>query len=77
MLSSILDAFPTEFQAHVTHRADPVQPTLIAALREIDDGIARWDPDFRTKQPDWTHDPVDSGQWPADRLDDPRGVDLE
>jgi hypothetical protein len=26
----------------------------------------------RTKQPDWTHDEVDSGQWPADRLDDHR-----
>jgi hypothetical protein len=26
----------------------------------------------RTKQPDWTHDAVDSGQWPADRLDDHR-----
>ena len=49
-----------------------VEPTPIAELRDIADGRATLDDSHRTKQPDWTHDAVDSGQWPADRLDDHR-----
>ena len=47
-------------------------PSSIAELAEIVDGHAVLDEAQRTKQPDWTHDAVDSGQWPADRLDDHR-----
>ncbi len=72
VLGSILDAFPAEFQAHVTHRAEPVEPTLIATVHDVDDGVARWDTNFRTKQPDWSHDEQWSGKTPADLLTDHR-----
>ncbi len=52
--------------------APAVEPAPIAELRDIVDGRATLDDSQRTKQPDWTHDAVDSGQWPADRLDDHR-----
>jgi NADH-quinone oxidoreductase subunit F len=67
VLGSILDAFGVEFDAHVLHLADGAEPALITELREIDDdGVARWDPDFLRKQPDWTYDDEWSGKVPAD-----------
>jgi NADH:ubiquinone oxidoreductase subunit F (NADH-binding) len=67
VVGSILDAFGVEFDAHVMHLADGVEPALITELREIDEeGVARWDPDFRRKQPDWTYDDEWSGKVPAD-----------
>jgi hypothetical protein len=49
-----------------------VEPEPIAAMAELEQGVARLDEHQQAKQPDWTFDPVDSGQWPADRLDDKR-----
>jgi NADH-quinone oxidoreductase subunit F len=67
VIGSILDAFPDELQAHVARRADAVEPVLVTELRDIDDdGVARWDPDFLRKQPDWTYDEEWSGKVPAD-----------
>jgi NADH:ubiquinone oxidoreductase subunit F (NADH-binding) len=45
-------------------RRDPV----IAPIADLVDGRFRLDDTAATKQPDWTHEPVDSGQAPADRL---------
>jgi NADH-quinone oxidoreductase subunit F len=73
VIGSILDAFGVEFDAHVLHLADAAEPTLITELREIDaDGVARWDPDFRRRQPDWTYDEEWSGKVPADLQADHR-----
>jgi hypothetical protein len=52
---------------------DAVTPSPIAAIDDIVDGVAVLEAQQFTKQPDWTHDAVDSGQWPAARMDDPRG----
>ena len=41
-------------------------------IADIVDGVVPLEPGQATKQPDWTHDAVDSQQWPAQRLDDPR-----
>jgi NADH-quinone oxidoreductase subunit F len=71
LLGSLLDLFPDAFLAHADD-ATPVEPVLIAPIDDIVDGVARLDTRQASKQPDWTHDPVDSGQWPANRLDDPR-----
>ncbi len=71
VLGSLLDLFPDAFLADAD-AASPVEPVLIAPIDDIVDGVARLDPRQASKQPDWTHDPVDSGQWPANRLDDPR-----
>jgi hypothetical protein len=45
---------------------------LVAAIYDLVDGSAVLDERQAAKQPDWTYDATDSGQWPADRLDDHR-----
>jgi len=73
VVGSILDAFPDELEAHATHRTEPAEPVLVTEVREIDDeGVARWDPDFARKQPDWTYDEEWSGKVPADLFADHR-----
>ncbi len=72
VVGSILERFPDLVAAHTARTAPAVEPTPIAELRDVADGRALLDDAHRTKQPDWTHDDVDSGQWPADRLDDHR-----
>jgi hypothetical protein len=55
---------------HLEDAAVPDDPFLVASLVDItDDGRAVVDERQRVKQPDWTFDEVDSGQSPADRLD--------
>jgi NADH-quinone oxidoreductase subunit F len=76
VVGSILDAFGAEFDAHVLHLADGTEPALITELREIDaDGVARWDPGFLDKKPDWTYDAEWSGKVPADLQADHRRPD--
>ncbi|MFN8027173.1 MAG: NADH-ubiquinone oxidoreductase-F iron-sulfur binding region domain-containing protein [Acidimicrobiia bacterium] len=73
VLTSLVEQFPAEFAAHVGETtAAAVAPVPIAPIDDIVDGVARLDGRQAAKQPDWTFDPVDSGQWPANRLDDPR-----
>lgn len=72
VVGSILERFPDLVAAHLKGDAPAVEPALIAELRDVADGRATLDEAHRTKQPDWTHATVDSGQWPADRLDDHR-----
>lgn len=68
VVSSLLERFPDAVAAHVDGSADPVEPTVVAELLDIDDGTAVVDLHHRDKQPDWTFDPVDSGKSPADRF---------
>ena len=72
VIGSILRLFPDAIRAHVQHELPGVAPEPIAMIVDIVDGRAALDATQATKQPDWTHDAVDSGRWPADRLDDPR-----
>ena len=56
-----------------TRLPDPVATDQIVALAllplvDIIDGVAIYDERHATKQPDWTHDLVDSGSFPAQRL---------
>jgi NADH:ubiquinone oxidoreductase subunit F (NADH-binding) len=69
VVQSVLRDFPDVLDAHVAARARATAPVLIAPLVDIRDGVATIDGDQATKQPDWTHDAVDSGQSPADRID--------
>jgi NADH-quinone oxidoreductase subunit F len=73
VIGSLLDQFPDAFEAHVHGGMDAATPSPIAAIDDIVDGVAVLEAQQFTKQPDWTHDAVDSGQWPAARMDDPRG----
>jgi NADH-quinone oxidoreductase subunit F len=68
VLSSIRELFPAEARAHATAAAQPVEPELIAAIVDIEDGRAVLDERQRVKQPDWSFDAVDSGKWPATRF---------
>jgi NADH:ubiquinone oxidoreductase subunit F (NADH-binding) len=72
VVNSIVDGHPDLVTAHGEGQAPAATPAPIAELREVADGGAIIDEAQLTKQPDWTHDEVDSGQWPADRLDDHR-----
>jgi hypothetical protein len=68
VLQSIQTLQPDAMHAHVRGDARPVQPELIAAIVDIEDGHALLDERQREKQPDWTFDAVDSGKWPATRF---------
>jgi NADH:ubiquinone oxidoreductase subunit F (NADH-binding) len=72
VVGSILSLFPDAVRAHVEREAPKVEPVPITSIIDIRDGRAVLDLHEAGKQPDWTYDPVDSGKWPADRLDDPR-----
>jgi NADH-quinone oxidoreductase subunit F len=66
VVESIRRLFPGE--ARAVGDAERVEPELIAAIVEIEDGRAELDEGQRAKQPDWSHDAVDSGKWPATRF---------
>ncbi len=72
VVGSIIDGYPELVASHTEGHAPSVAPAPIAELRDVVDGRAVVDEAQLTKQPDWTYDEVDSGQWPADRLDDHR-----
>jgi NADH-quinone oxidoreductase subunit F len=72
VVGSVLDLFDDVITAHAHHETGGVAPELIAAISDIRDGVAELDPHQADKQPDWTLDEVDSGRWPADRLDEHR-----
>jgi len=77
VIGSVLQNFPAAVSAHVGDDGNGTEPVFVAELAGIVDGRGVLQELQRTKQPDWTHDPVDSGQWPADRLDDPREAGVE
>jgi NADH-quinone oxidoreductase subunit F len=72
VVSSILDLFPDDIDQHARDEVAGIEPEPIAAIAELDHGVAQLDEHQQAKQPDWTFEPIDSGQWPADRLDDKR-----
>ncbi len=71
VVTSLLAQFPEELARHLEtapDRAEAVTPVLIAPMIAVRDGRAVLDERHLDKQPDWTHDPIDSGQMPAARL---------
>ncbi len=72
VVGSVFDLFDDEIAQHRDKTGREATPTFIAAIRELADGRAVLDARQAEKQPDWTYDETDSGQWPADRLDDHR-----
>jgi NADH-quinone oxidoreductase subunit F len=67
---SLLSLFPELLRAHLEEGGQPAaEPVLIAPIVEISGERARLDESHRDKQPDWTEAPLDSGQAPADRID--------
>ncbi len=73
VVGSLLALFPSALADHVEGRATAAGPYLIAELEDLvagaDGYTAVVDVRHGDKQPDWTYDATDSGQAPADRLD--------
>jgi hypothetical protein len=69
VLESILDLWPEALHDHVSGRAAPADQVLVAAVVDIDGGVAQLDDQHLLKQPDWTYNDIYSGQSPADRID--------
>jgi NADH:ubiquinone oxidoreductase subunit F (NADH-binding) len=70
VVGSILALFGDAFRAHAEGRAESAEVYEVLPIVDIVDGRAVLDESERTKQPDWSHDPVGSGAWPAQRLED-------
>ena len=68
VIGSLLEYFPDALQAHLDGGA-PTESELIAPILDLDGDRAVLVEAHREKQPDWTYDKVDSGQSPADRID--------
>lgn len=70
VVGSVLVSFPDAVARHISKAAEPVAPALIAPLISFVAGEALSDETFAQKQPDWSHDDVDSGAFPAARGED-------
>jgi hypothetical protein len=68
VIGSIATRFADQLRAHVDRERAAADRVVIAPIVDIADGVAVTDRGQATKQPDWTHDPVDSGKAPAERL---------
>jgi NADH:ubiquinone oxidoreductase subunit F (NADH-binding) len=68
VIVSLLRLFSDEVRDVATYGGDEIDPYLVTELLDIRDGRAVYDEQHAAKQPDWTFDEVDSGQYPADRL---------
>jgi NADH-quinone oxidoreductase subunit F len=77
VVGDIRRLFPGEAAAHTHAAARPVDPELIAAIVDIQDGHAVVDEREREKQPDWSYDAVYSGKWPATRFTQRSTEDFE
>lgn len=68
VISSILERFEPEFEAHLDGSTPPAEPELIAELLDIDGERAIVDEHHSEKQPDWTFNPRSSGAVPVELL---------
>ena len=75
-VGSILQLFPEAVGAQHPGAA-PLAPYPIAELVDIVDGVAVMDERQVTKQPDWTYNDIDSGQSPAEWLNQRTGQATE
>jgi hypothetical protein len=72
VLSSLLELYADDVEAHLAGSAEGVDRELIAELVDIDGDRAVWDERHREKQPDWSYDVEYSGKVPAERFGDHR-----
>ncbi len=69
VVSSVLALFPDAVRLHADGSAPPAEGEPIVPIVDIVEGAAVLDDGQLAKQPDWSFDREDSGQSPADRLD--------
>lgn len=75
VVQSLLSLFPNEVSARASGTLAAVDAFPVLPLVDIEDGRAIYDERQSSKQPDWTYDATDSGQWPAQRMDPGQGED--
>lgn len=73
VVGSLLSLFPDEVRARASGTLPAVDEVPMLPLVDIEDGRAVYDERQGAKQPDWTYDATDSGQWPAQRIDPGEG----
>jgi NADH:ubiquinone oxidoreductase subunit F (NADH-binding) len=69
VVGSLLERFGADVQRHADRSAEEADPVLIAPIIDLVDGRFVLDEGHVAKQPDWTYDVTDSGQAPAERID--------
>jgi NADH:ubiquinone oxidoreductase subunit F (NADH-binding) len=69
VLTSALAAFRPSFDAHAAGTATAVSMRPVVPIVDLEGDEAEIDLRELDKQPDWTFDETDSGQSPADRID--------
>lgn len=69
VVTSVLDLYRDELGDHAAGRSMPVDIRPIVPITELGDDLAELDLRELGKQPDWTFGATDSGQAPADRID--------
>jgi NADH:ubiquinone oxidoreductase subunit F (NADH-binding) len=72
VVGSLLRSFPDRLQSRILPGSPPVESYMVAPLADIGADGAVVDTSAAGKQPDWTHDAVDSGKAPVDRFSDHR-----
>jgi NADH-quinone oxidoreductase subunit F len=68
VVNSLLTEFGSTFRAHVDGTRPETAEMPVVPIVDLADGKAVLDLTQLEKQPDWTHQPSDSGKAPADRL---------
>ena len=72
VVGSLVDRYAPTFDAHAERTTPAVEPAGILPMLDLVDAEPVLDLEQARKQPDWTFDAEDSGQAPADRLDEHR-----
>jgi NADH-quinone oxidoreductase subunit F len=72
VVDSVMTLFLDDVRGHADGSAPAGKPEPVAPIADLDGGRATLDDRQAEKQPDWTYGEVDSGQSPADRIDQRR-----
>lgn len=73
VIGDLVVRWPDRFDGNGPPTEPVAAPVMIAPIIDLVDGRFVLDETSLTKQPDWSHDEVDSGKFPVDRL--PRDLD--
>jgi NADH-quinone oxidoreductase subunit F len=73
VINSIMQLYEVQVAEHVTQARPEVERAVIAPIVDLDGDRFTLADEHLNKQPDWSYDEVDSGQFPAQRIDQAEG----
>ena len=73
VINSIMQLYEVPIAEHITKARPEVDPEVIAPIADLDGDRFTLAEEHLGKQPDWSYDEVDSGQYPAQRIDQAEG----